>query len=207
MTDQVKSTKIIVEEEAKAPRVQSSGLSKLSRVLSEEVRAIHPRYLFVQFFVSFLPHNSLSRVRTALYRAAGFKIGKGAIVLGKLTLTADRPIANMLTIGRGSRINSPLYAELNAPITIGSNVGIGHHVVLITTDHQTGESSNRSGAVTHSPIIIEDGAWIGANVTILPGVTIGAGSVVAAGSLVSQSVAPNRLVGGVPARPVKTFDS
>ena len=45
------------------------------------------------------------------------------------------------------------------------------------------------------PITIEDGAWIGARVTILPGVTVGAGSVVAAGAVVTRSVPPQTLVG------------
>jgi maltose O-acetyltransferase len=129
------------------------------------------------------------------------------LILGKITITGNQPFAGNLTVGEGSRINSPLYIELNAPVTIGREVGIGHHVVLITTDHDTADSSNRSGAMTHSPIVIEDGAWVGAGVMVLPGVTIGAGSVVAAGSMVSQSVPPNKVVGGVPARPIKTLDT
>jgi len=181
--------------------------SKFLRVAREELCAIHPRYLFFQFFVGLLPHNSLSRVRSVLYRLAGLNIGSGALILGKLTLTGDKPFAGMLTIGPLSRINSPFYIELNASVSIGRNVGIGHHVVFITTEHDTSDSENRSGYVKHSAIIVEDGAWVGAGVTVLPGVTIGAGSVVAAGSLVTQSVPPNRVVGGVPARPVKSLDS
>jgi maltose O-acetyltransferase len=182
------------------------GNSNLMRVLREELCPIHPRYLLMQFFVSLLPHNSLNRARTILYRLAGFSIGKGALVLGRLTLTGDNSITGRLTIGEYSRINSPFYAELNADISIGRNVGIGHHVIFITTDHDTTDSNNRSGRVIHAPITIEDGASVGASVTILPGVTIGAGSVVAAGSLVTQSVPANRVIGGVPARPVKALN-
>lgn len=175
-------------------------------VAADEVRAIHPRYLFFQFFVSCLPHNSFCRVRTVLYRLAGFRIGKGSAILGKLSLTSDGPIASMFSIGASSRVNAPFYAELNAPIIIGNHVSIGHNVVFITTDHDTSNAVHRAGMTKFDRIVIEDGAWIGACVTILPGVTIGKGSVVSAGAMVSQSVLANKLVGGVPARPIKTLD-
>jgi len=187
------------------PPETTGFMTRVGRVLSGEVRAIHPRYLLAQGLVSFLPHNSLSRVRTLLYRMAGFNIGKRSMILGKLTLTADRPLAKMLSIGERSRINAPFYAELNATITIGSDVAIGHNVVFVTTDHDTSNPGDRSGPSKHSPIFIEDGAWVGACVTVLPGITIGKGSVVAAGSLVTQSVLPHKVVGGVPARPVKSL--
>jgi maltose O-acetyltransferase len=203
MSDQIESNPLA--DESQISFRPSSGPGKFSRVVREELSSIDLRYLFVQIFVSLLPHNSLNRARTVLYRLAGFRIGNGAVILGKLSLTGQRPLSNMLSIGDDSRINTPFYAELNAPITIGKNVGIGHHVVFITTDHETGEPLNRSGAATFSPITVEDGAWVGACVTVLPGVTIGAGSVVAAGSLVTHSILPNRVVGGVPARPVKTL--
>jgi len=185
MKEQVDPTQITLKPvTASMPQVKRT--SKLASVIAEEFSSLQPRYLLVQFFVSLLPHNSFSRVRTLLYRMAGLKIGPKAMILGKLTLTSNQPISKMLTIGGYSRINAPFYAELNAPVTIGEQVAIGHHVVLITTDHETTLSWNRCGASTHLPITIEDGAWIGAGATILPGVTIGAGSIVAAGSLVSQ---------------------
>jgi maltose O-acetyltransferase len=182
------------------------GLKKLLAVVADEMHAIHPRYLFFQLFVSCLPHNSFSRVRTVLYRLAGFQIGKGTVILGRLSLTSDGPMASMLSIGASSRVNAPFYAELNAPIIIGNNVSIGHNVVFVTTDHDTSNAAHRAGTPKFNRIVIEDGAWVGACVTILPGVTIGKASVVAAGAMVSQSVLANRLVGGVPARPVKTLE-
>lgn len=183
------------------------ALRKLIHVAADELHAIHPRYLLLQLLVALLPHNSLCRVRTLLYRCVGFEIGKGALILGKLTLTSEGPLAPMLSIGDGSRVNAPFYAELNAPIVIGKRVSIGHNVVFVTTDHDTGNVLERSGASRFEGITIEDGAWVGACVTILPGVTIGRGSVVAAGSLVTQSVPPHKLAGGVPARTVKTLDA
>jgi acetyltransferase-like isoleucine patch superfamily enzyme len=52
------------------------------------------------------------------------------------------------------------------------------------------------------PVIIEDEAWLGANCVITAGVRIGRGAVVAAGAVVTRSVEPFQIVGGVPARPI-----
>jgi acetyltransferase-like isoleucine patch superfamily enzyme len=54
--------------------------------------------------------------------------------------------------------------------------------------------------------VIGKNVWIGSNATILPGVTIGDGSIVAAGAVVTKDVPPNTVVGGVPARIIKTVN-
>ena len=54
-----------------------------------------------------------------------------------------------------------------------------------------------------APIVIGDKVWIGANATVLPGVTIGKGAIVAAGAVVTRDVPPNTIVAGVPARVVR----
>ena len=57
--------------------------------------------------------------------------------------------------------------------------------------------------VYDQPVVIEDGVWCGANVTILKGVTIGRGSVVAAGAVVTKSFPPYSIIGGIPAKLIK----
>jgi acetyltransferase-like isoleucine patch superfamily enzyme len=59
---------------------------------------------------------------------------------------------------------------------------------------------------TIEPIVVEDDAWIGADVTILPGVTIGEGTIVAAGAVVTDDVQPYTIVGGVPAEEIGQVD-
>ena len=57
-----------------------------------------------------------------------------------------------------------------------------------------------------APIHIGRHVWIGANATVLPGVTIGEGAIVAAGAVVTKDVPKNTMVGGVPARVIRTID-
>ena len=88
-------------------------------------------------------------------------------------------------------------------ITLEDNVLIGPKVNLITTNHPLNPVERRA-TISH-PIIIKRNAWIGAAATILPGVTIGEYSVVAAGAVVSKDVPPNTIVGGVPAKIIKSI--
>ena len=60
--------------------------------------------------------------------------------------------------------------------------------------------------MTHAPIHIVKNVWIGANATVLAGVTIGDGAVVAAGAVVAKDVAPNTIVGGIPAKVIKKIE-
>ncbi|QHN17479.1 hypothetical protein GII30_11080 [Gordonia amarae] len=57
------------------------------------------------------------------------------------------------------------------------------------------------------PVVIGPRVWVGANSTIVPGVRIGEGAIVAAGSVVTKDVAPNTIVGGVPAKPIREIDA
>ncbi|ALU26919.1 sugar O-acetyltransferase [Myroides odoratimimus] len=88
-------------------------------------------------------------------------------------------------------------------ITIEDNVLIAPKVSLLSEGHPV-NPKDRSSLVP-SPIHIKKGAWIGANATILPGVTIGENAIVAAGAVVSKDVADNTIVGGIPAKIIKTF--
>lgn len=167
---------------------------------------MHLRFRLLTLPIYFMPHFAFPRLRTLVYRLAGIPIGKNSLILGTIELAGPGRIEKKFLLGNDTQITAPLYADVCETVTIGSRVYIGHHAVLITTNHAIGSSWCRCGEWRSAPIVIEDGVWIGANVTILPGVTIGRGAVVAAGAVVTKDVAPNTLVGGVPARVLRTLE-
>jgi maltose O-acetyltransferase len=194
----------VVMAAAAVRRRPSAG--RLWAVLREESQGIHPRLLLARLLMAPLPPHVGTRLRPALLRLAGFRIGRGSVFWGRPTITGPRDLGWRLTIGRYTWINDGCFLDLGAPITIGDRVALGMQVLIMTNSHELGGPEQRSGAVTARPVTIGDGAWIGARATILPGVTIGRGAVVAAGAVVAQDVPANTLVGGVPARVIRRLD-
>lgn len=107
-------------------------------------------------------------------------------------------------VGEHVFINMGCKFQDQGGITIDDGALIGHNVVLATLNHLI-DPEQRAG-MTHAPIHIGKNAWIGANATVLAGVTIGDGAIVSAGAVVSKDVAPRTIVGGVPARLIKSID-
>ncbi len=106
-----------------------------------------------------------------------------------------------ITFGKNIYVNVGCSFQDQGGITIGDGALIGHNAVLATINHD--QNPEKRGSMTFHPIVIGKNVWIGANATILPGVTIGDGAIVAAGAVVSKDVAPNTIVGGVPAKFIK----
>lgn len=113
----------------------------------------------------------------------------------------------ILKIGEDSNIGDGTIIDVCGNVTIGDTVAIGPNCVLYTHDHDYSEHSKAAwkGKVTRGNIIVREGVWIGANVTILPDVTIGRKSVIAAGSVVTKDVPAGTLNAGVPARVIKVI--
>ncbi|MGW5731514.1 MULTISPECIES: sugar O-acetyltransferase [Streptomyces] len=80
-------------------------------------------------------------------------------------------------------------------IRLGNGVLIGPKTNLFSSDHPL-PAAERSAFITRAPVTLEDNAWLGAAVTVLPGVTIGRGAVVGAGTVVTKDVPPDTLVTG-----------
>src|SRR5690606_9239022 len=140
------------------------------------------------------------KVRWKLYAFAGMDIKERCTVWGPITL---RPIgsAGNVSIGAGTFINSDIRFGAKGKISIGSKVAIGPRVCFETVNHGL---KNMGGRTTESlPIIVHDGAWIGAGAIILPGVSVGRNAVVAAGAVVTRDVPEFALVGGCPARLIR----
>ncbi|OTN77809.1 hypothetical protein A5886_002910 [Enterococcus sp. 8G7_MSG3316] len=109
-----------------------------------------------------------------------------------------------ITLGKGVFINAGCHFQDQGGITIGDDTLIGHNVVLATLNH--GLSAKTRKDLYPAPITIGKNVWIGAQATILPGVTIGDHAIIAAGAVVQKDVAPKTIVGGVPAKLIKTIE-
>ncbi len=111
----------------------------------------------------------------------------------------------LLTLGDRSGLG--VDADIHGPVTIGNDVMMGPRCTILTRNHRIDDTTvpmNQQGFQEYKPVVIEDDVWIGANVTIMPGVRVGTGSVLAAGSVVVHDVPPYSIVGGVPAKVLRS---
>lgn len=109
-----------------------------------------------------------------------------------------------IRVGRHVFINQNCTMYDLGGIDIADDVMIGPNVSIITSGHPM-EPSRRRAFVIAKPIVIERNVWIAAGATIIGGVTVGENSVVAAGAVVTRDVPPNTLVGGNPARIIRSI--
>ncbi|MDR8076962.1 DapH/DapD/GlmU-related protein [Burkholderia cenocepacia] len=114
------------------------------------------------------------------------------------------------TGGAGMKLGRNVFVNQNCTfydlggLEIGDDVMIGPNVSLITSGHPVEPSRRRDGVIA-KPIVIERNVWIGAGATIIGGVTIGENAVVAAAAVVTRDVPPNTLVGGNPAKIIRSI--
>jgi acetyltransferase-like isoleucine patch superfamily enzyme len=160
-------------------------------------------------------------LNTAKYRYLLRCVGKGTIVgrhteiintsrvrIGQKCLLQD---AIYIRAGTEGRIDIGDRAALNSfcrifghgRVEIGEDTQLGPGSLITTTDHDyRGELK-----ASFKPVAIGKGVWIGANVTVLPGVEIGDYAVIGAGSVVTRSIPPRAVAVGVPARVIKWIDA
>lgn len=104
------------------------------------------------------------------------------------------------TIGDGTFINHNAYLMDGGTITIGRHCFIGPNCGMYTAGHPLNPEERNKGLERALPIVIEDNVWIGADVTILPGVTIGEGAVIGGKSCVTKDVPAGVIAVGNPCR-------
>ncbi len=141
--------------------------------------------------VSKVPLNSL---RCFLYRHLFLiKAGAGTVIHTGCYVMKPRQI----TIGEHTLINRQCTLDGRGKLTIGNNVDIAMHTMILTEGH---DIQAHDYGVKDAPVTIGDRAAIYTRALILPGVTIGEGAVVGAGSVVTRDVPPYAVVGGAPAK-------
>lgn len=145
------------------------------------------------------PHNSES-IRLALEKITGHQIDE----------TNEIHIPFYTDFGRNIHIGKSVYINVGGTfvdlggIYIDDHVLIGPNVTIASVNHRLASTDRRN--LDLNPVHICDNAWLGANVTVTPGVKIGENSVVAAGAVVTHDVPANTVVAGVPAKPIKKIE-
>ena len=147
------------------------------------------------------------QVRAPWLRLLGARIGRRAILHDVRFFNLYRRGLRGLEIGDECFLGDECLLDLAEGITLGRQVTLAERVVVLThlnvgyADHPLQERFPAMAA----PVVIEDGCFVGASVTVLAGVTIGRQSFVAAGSVVTEDVPAGTLVAGVPARVVRSL--
>ncbi|MDT2022171.1 DapH/DapD/GlmU-related protein [Methylocella sp. CPCC 101449] len=147
-----------------------------------------------------LTYNDADEVRALFSELIGKKVDDSFLLIPPFYTTGGPDI----TIGRNVFVNQNCTFYDLGGLDIADDVMIGPNVSLITSGHPVEPSQRRAG-VTAKPIVIERNVWIAAGAIIIGGVTVGENSVVAAGSVVTKTVPPNTLVGGNPARIIRSI--
>jgi acetyltransferase-like isoleucine patch superfamily enzyme len=136
------------------------------------------------------------------------QIGSNVIIASNCQIFSREPVGKgKLSIGNGSTIGDNTIVDLAADVSIGNNVAFGPNCIVYTHDHDYAEENISipwKGKPVLKSVVICDGAWIGSNVTILPGVEIGENAIIAAGSVLTKSIPGNTIWAGVPAKQIKS---
>ena len=113
----------------------------------------------------------------------------------------------LLLLGDNISINRNVEIDYSGGVFIGNDVWISQNVLIETHEHVISKVPKSLWVIKRSQLVIEDEAWIGANVIILESVNrIGKGAIVAAGAVVVKDVPDMAIVGGVPAKSIGTRD-
>lgn len=148
-----------------------------------------------------------SPARKIFLSILGARVGKNSVIMNVKFFNFHHQGFSGLTIGEDCFIGDETLIDLYDKVTLENQVTIAQRVTVLT--HLNVGYSNHplqaSFPKKSQPVIFKRGSVVGAASVILPGVTIGENSFVAAGSVVTKNVAPNTLVAGVPAKPVRSI--
>jgi putative colanic acid biosynthesis acetyltransferase WcaF len=161
------------------------GASRIKRVIWYCVNII--------FFKN--PFNILSSVKVTLLRWFGARLGTGVVI---------KPSVNIkfpwkLRVGDHTWIGEAVWIDNLSDVIIGSHVTISQGSLLLTGSH---DHRKTSFDFLSSPIVLEDGVWVGANAVVARGVTCGSHCILGIGSVAEKDLEPYTIYKGNPAVPV-----
>jgi maltose O-acetyltransferase len=161
------------------------------------------------FTLAMVPYRAalVPQLRAPWLRLLGARIGRRTLLHDVRFFNLYRRGLAGLDIGEECFLGDECLVDLAEGVRLERQVTLAERVLILThtnvgyRDHPLQADFPAMAA----PVVVETGSFLGANVTVLPGVRIGEQSFVAAGSVVTADVPPRTLVAGIPARPVRTI--
>lgn len=146
------------------------------------------------------PGKTTIALRYLILKSIANQIGDNVAVFSDVYLLNNKG----LSTGSNVSIHPFGYIDSKGTVTIGNNVSIAEGCSIISFNHgfDSLDEPIKYQPIHKKPIVIEDDVWIGANATILGGVTVQHGSIVAAGAVVTKDTEPYDIVAGVPAKAI-----
>ena len=188
-------------------RTEGEKLQRVMKLLSP-FNTMLLKCLFLFGGITAVSHAIRSQPLPALaLRSFGARIGKDTVIYPGLTVHGARKDFSNLRVGSGVRIVRDCLIDISEPVEIEDNAIISFGCKIITHRNIYRSPLAEKYPPEQKPVRISRGAVLFTDVTVLMGVTIGECAMVAAGSIVTTDVPPWTLVGGIPARHLKTLTS
>jgi acetyltransferase-like isoleucine patch superfamily enzyme len=189
-------------------------MNNLSLIFDRLVRVYLKLHSFIFYSYRFYRHpfGSIVSDPDLLYQPKAISIGRDVYIRkgSRLEVTGLWDGVNpKITVGDGTSIHLYFHCGAAQSVSIGRDVLIAGRVYISDHDHEYDnlDIPPIKSDLSISPVVIEDGVWIGEGAVILKGVTVGQRAVIGANAVVTKDVPPYTVVGGVPARVLKCFKS
>lgn len=165
---------------------------KVVKKIVDRVKSIllETQIFFLHYMVGYIPSHGF---RKFCYRLAGIQVGTNSTIHMEARFYDPRNII----IGKDTIIGEKSVLDGRAELRIGDHVDIASEVMIYNSQHDI--NSEFFNPVVES-VFIQDYVFIGPRSIILPGVTIGKGAIIAAGAVITKSIPPFAIAGGVPAK-------
>lgn len=140
--------------------------------------------------------NPFMGIKIVLLKMFGAKIGKGLVIKNNVCIKFPWK----LTLGDNVWLGEGCWIDNLDKVTIGNNVCISQGALLLTGNH---DYTSKSFDYRNAPIIVEDGAWIGAKAVVCPGVTVRSHAVLTVASIVTKEMEAYGIYQGNPAKIIR----
>lgn len=142
-----------------------------------------------------------NKVYQMYFKAEGIMVGEHVMIK-----PSHKNEHSKITFGKSVVLDKEVMIDYTAPVTLGNHVTISEGTKIFTHNHSVDDNIDiQYSEIIKHELVVEDYAWIGANAIILPTVKkIGYGAVIAAGAVVTKEVKAYEVVGGNPAKLIKT---